>query len=309
MRLKNFVMAFALVALTFMGSGCGYTNVEPGHVGIKVDYYGSQKGVEDFPVVTGIQWYNPFYSTIIQYPTYNQTAVWTKNPNEGSPENEEITYASSEGMGFESDISLSYNVIADKVPAFYIKFRSDRIADFTHGYLRNVARRGYAELAPHYTAEQLYTDKVGELDKKVQEYVNAEVTQFGIEVTQFGVIGRPRPPVELTARINAKVGAVQRAQQAENELRQTQAEAAKIIAEAEGAAKAHVAQSEGNAKSRIAEAEGTAKANRILSESINENLIKWKTIEVAAKWNGALPAYLATGAGGLPSLMVDNTTR
>lgn len=291
MRLKNFVMGFALAVTMISGAGCA--NVPPGHVGIKVNFYGSQKGVEDFPAVTGIQWYNPWYTDIVVFPTFNQTAVWTKDLNEGSPTNEEITYASSEGMGFESDISMSYNVVPDKVPAFYIKFRSEDLYSFTHGYLRNVARRGYAEIAPRFTAEQLYTDKVGELDRLVQEYVNAEVTDFGIVVTQFGVIGRPRPPQELTARINAKVGAVQRAQQAENELRQTQAEAAKQVAEAEG-----------NAKSRIMEAEGQAKANAILSASINQNLIQWRTIDVMSKWNGALPTYMA-GTGGLPVPMVN----
>jgi len=303
-RLKSFVLGLALTVVAFSGSGCGFNNVPPGYVGIKVDYYGTEKGVSDYPVVTGMQWYNPWYSTVIEYPTFNQTAVWTKDINEGSPANEEISYASSEGMGFEADISLSYNLIPEKVPAFYVKFRNDDLRTFTHGYLRSVARRGYAELAPHYSAEQLYTDKVGELDKKVQEYVNAEVNQFGVEITQFGVIGRPRPPQELTARINAKVGAVQRAQQAENELRQTQAEAAKQVAEAEGNAKSRIAEAEGNAKSRIVEAEGQAKANALLSASINENLIKWRTVDVMSRWNGALPTYMA-GAGGLPVPMVN----
>lgn len=303
-RLKSFVLGIALAVVAVSGSGCGWNNVPPGYVGIKVDYYGTEKGVNDYPVVTGMQWYNPWYSTVIEYPTFNQTAVWTKDENEGSPTNEEISYASSEGMGFEADISLSYNLIPEKVPAFYVKFRNDDLRLFTHGYLRSVARRGYAELAPQYSAEQLYTDKVGELDKKVQEYVNNEVNQFGVEITQFGVIGRPRPPMELTARINAKVGAVQRAQQAENELRQTQAEAAKQVAEAEGNARSRIAEAEGNAKSRIVEAEGQAKANALLSASINENLIKWRTVDVMSRWNGALPTYMA-GSGGLPVPMVN----
>ena len=304
MRLKNFAMTIVLAAaVAFSGSGCGY--IPPGYAGIKINNYGSGKGVGIEPASTGMNPFMPGYSSILEYPTFTQTAVWTRSADEGSPSNEEISYPSSEGMGFTADISLSYNVIPENIPAFYTKFRSDDITGFTHGYLRNVARRGYAELSPKYTAEQLYSEKISELDKRVQDYINAEVNQYGVEVTQFGVIGRPRPPEELNARINAKVGAVQKAQQAENELRQTQAEAAKQVAEAEGNAKSRIAEAEGNSRARIVEAEGQAKANALLSSSITENLIKWRNLDVTARWNGALPTYMANGQNGLPLAMMN----
>ncbi len=40
-----------LLALVMVGAGC--TKVTPGHVGIKVNNYGDQRGVDDFPLVTG----------------------------------------------------------------------------------------------------------------------------------------------------------------------------------------------------------------------------------------------------------------
>lgn len=294
MRLKNFAMAIVLAATMMSGSGCGWNNVPPGYGGIKVNYYGSNKGVDDVATVTGMQVYNPFTTNIIEFPLFNQRAVWTRDIEEGSPTNEEISFTSKGDLPFTADIALSYELELDKLAHFYVKFRSDDIERFTHGYLRDIARRGYAEMAPKYEAEQLYGEKIAELDEKVRNFVNSQVSEYGIKITNFGIIGRPRPPKEIVDRINGKVASIQKAQQAENELRERTAEAAKRVADAKG-----------DADSQIARAEGEAKANAILSASINDNLIRWRSLQVMAQWNGQLPTYLATGDSGLPIPMMN----
>ncbi len=293
-RLKSFVLGLALTVVAFSGSGCGWNNVPPGYGGIKVNYYGDNKGVDDVATVTGMQFYNPISTRVIEFPLFNQRAIWTQAIEEGSPTNEEISFTSRGDLPFTADIALSYELELEKLPYFYVKFRSDDISNFTHGYLRDVARRGYAELAPKYDAEQLYGEKIAELDEKVRQFVNGEVNQYGVKITNFGIIGRPRPPKEIMDRINGKVASIQKAQQAENELRERQAEAAKRVADAKG-----------DADAAIARAEGEARANAIRSSSINDNLIRWRTLDVMEKWNGQLPAYMAGGSTGLPIPMVN----
>ncbi len=53
-------------------------------------------------------------------------------------------------------------------------------------------------------------------------------------IDQFGFIGSPRPPQSVIDAINAKVQAQQIAVQKQNELVQSQADAAKLVAAAEG---------------------------------------------------------------------------
>jgi hypothetical protein len=59
--------------------------------------------VEDLPQVTGIVLYNPLSTKVFEFPTFVQTAVWTRSPHEGRPVNEEISYNSAEGMVFTAD--------------------------------------------------------------------------------------------------------------------------------------------------------------------------------------------------------------
>jgi regulator of protease activity HflC (stomatin/prohibitin superfamily) len=271
-----------VLALSMSSAACGRTVIAPGHVGIVVNSYGTDKGVSSYPVVTGVTWYNPITTSILEYPTFVQTAKWTKDPNEGSPVNEETTFTTGDQMVVSMDLSLSYHLVTEKVPAFYVKFRSDDINAFTHGFLRNIARDKCNERGGKYKIEQIMGDNADFLTT-VRADIQKEIEPFGVVLDQFGPIGAPRPPQAVIESINAKVQATQLAITAENQLRQAEAEA----------------------KKRVAAAEGEAKANTILSNSINPNLLEWQRLDIQRglmfKWNGVLPIY--TG-GTMPLLQL-----
>src|SRR5262245_3916597 len=104
---------------------------------------GDSRGVDSAPAVTGWVFYNPFLTSIYEYPTYVQTAVWSASPTEGNAVNEQITFTNADQMTISADISLAYHLLPDKVPSFYVKFRSDDLTTFTHGFLRNLARDSF----------------------------------------------------------------------------------------------------------------------------------------------------------------------
>lgn len=255
-----------------------FKRIDPGHVGIVVDLYGGNKGVQSIPVVTGMTVFCPALTMIFEYPTYVQTAVWTRSRDEGSPMNEEISFSSKEGLVITADISLSYQLVGEKVPSFYVKFRSDDLDRFTHGFLRNVARDAFNEESVRYSVEELYSTRKEEFLGKVRDRLNKGVGDFGVEIQQFGFIGAPRLPGNVVESINAKIKAIQDAIRVENELRAVEAEA----------------------KKRIAEAEGTAKANLAIQQSMTPTVLEWKRLELQRqaleKWNGQLPYYSAGGA-------------
>jgi regulator of protease activity HflC (stomatin/prohibitin superfamily) len=266
------MLSLGVIALALISGAC--TRVGPGEVGIVVSMAGSNKGVADIPTATGWTFYNPVGTTIYTYPTFVQSAVWTKNAHEGHPENEEISFTTGDAMQVYADISLAYQLNASKVPAFYVKFRSDDLDKFTHGFLRNLARQKFDDIGGKYKIEQVMGDN-GPFLAEVRKSLQADLDSIGVELQQFGFIGAPRPPESVIEAINQKVKATQIAIQKENEVRQAQAEAAKTVAEAHGYADA-----------QNVRAESDAAYNRKISESLTPALVEWQK---AQKWNGVLP--------------------
>lgn len=274
-----------LVLFAVVMVGC--TRIGPGHVGIKIDNAGSNKGVLNTPVRTGWVWYMPGSSNVIEYPTYVQTAKWTKDVNEGHPVNEEISFTNKDSMVIYADISISYSLIAEKVPAFYVKFHVEELDAFTHGFLRNVARDCFNEHAGKYSIDQIMGDNAAFL-KEARDCVQGQLADYGVNIDQFGVIGAPRPPEAVIQAINLKAQAQQIALQKQMELQQVTADANKRVAEAEG-----------NAKAQVTVAEGEAKANQIRNASITENILKMRALDnqnaAIYRWNGQMPSVLNGG--------------
>src|SRR5574339_802290 len=114
----------------------GCTLVEPGHVGIRVILYGTQRGVEDYPLTTGRVWYNPITENVYEFPTFMQQAVWAAKD---SDKDESVTFNSVEGAALNVDVGIAYQIEAEKVPHIFVKFRQD-VDTLTHGYLRTKIR-------------------------------------------------------------------------------------------------------------------------------------------------------------------------
>jgi len=282
----------SLVLIVVVGcNSC--TRIGPGNVGIVVNQAGSNKGVLDTPVRTGWVFYNPFSENIIEYPTFVQTAVWTKSASEGKPVDESVTFTNKDSMAINADINLSYSLVAEKVPAFYVKFHLEKLDLFTDGFLRNVARDCLNENAGKYPIEQLMGDNAAFL-KDSRKCIEVTLSDYGVHVEQFGIIGAPRPPQVVLDRINEKNQAQQIALQKQMELQQVQADANKQVAAAEGQAKA-----------QIAAANGDAEANRIRTASITPTILRMKELEnqhdMIWRWKGDSPRTVVGGGktGGI----------
>lgn len=278
MRISNF---FILGIFTLLLSSCGFTTVPPGYSGIKVNQWGSDKGVSSYPIVTGRVTYNPLTEDVLVYPNFVQTASWSQKNGE------EMTFNSKDGLQFSADVSFSYQVSREKTPDFYVKFRKNDLDEFTHGYLRNVARDVVNEVSVNYSDDQIIGPGKEEILSKCREKLNKELNPIGVSITQFGFLGAIRPPASLQNSLVAKQQAIQVAIQAENELRTARAEAAKIVASAEG----------------------TAKANQTIADSIAKNpqILRWRELDLQQqaiqKWAGQMPTYMS-GSGQLPFIMM-----
>lgn len=272
-----------IILMPMFGSlgGCSKM-IGPGYEGIKVNNYGGNRGVSDIPLSTGRVFYNPFTETVFDYPTFVQTAVWTANEKEGKAQNEEISFNTQDNILVTVDVSLSYQLNPGKIPAFYVKFRSDDLSAFTDGFLHNIARDAFNELGGNYTVEEVNSTKKAEFLKAVRQRINGQTSMFGVELQQFGIIGGLRVPPVIQAAMNGKATAIQRAQQSQNELVQATADAAKLVAKAKG----------------------EADANAELTKSLSPELIQWRQLDIIEKkWNGAYPTVMG-GSGTIPMIQL-----
>lgn len=273
------VVAVAAVFGLWILTSC-YKVVGPGHVGIVVKQSGSDRGVQDFPVKTGRVWYNPINEIVLMYPTFVQRAIWTSSTQEGMPVNDEISFQSLEGMRFNSDVNVSYQLTAAQAPKFYVKFRSDDLANFTHGFFRDAVRNAF-KLSTAYRAEEINGVKQAELIDRVLEQLRLAMQPYGVDVLQLGFASPPRPPESVKQAIESKIAATQHAERAENEKRQAIAEAAKSVEIARG----------------------QAQANELLTRSLSPQLVQWKQLEILEhKWNGQFPQVV--GSTSIPLLQM-----
>jgi regulator of protease activity HflC (stomatin/prohibitin superfamily) len=274
-----------LCAAALAAAGC--TKVEPGYAGVRVNLYGSQRGVSSLPLVTGRVWYNPLTEEIYQFPTYMQNVVWTRSITEGRAFDESFTANSREGVPFNFDVGVSYQMEADKVPSIFLKFREDAHT-LTTVYVRNQVRDAFSIEASKMAIMDIVGPGKPHLLNAVQHDLEGKLGPDGIHFDNVSIIGKTRLPEQVEASINSVIEATQRAQEAQNKVAQSRAEAEQRVAEANGIA-----------ESVLIKAKAQADANRILNESLTPMLIQYEGLQ---RWNGTLP--LMTGGGAIPMVQL-----
>jgi len=269
----------ALLAFALVNSGC--TKVEPGWAGIRVKLYGSQRGVQDFPVITGRVWYNPWTEEIYQFPTYMQNVIWSVSSHEGGSFDDSFTANSQEGVPFNFDVGVSYQIDSGQVPHIFLKFREDA-RTLTQVYIRNQVRDFFSIEASKMAIMQIVGPGKQQLLDRVLADLRTKLGSDGIRFDNISIIGKMRLPPQVEDSINAVIEATQRALEAQNKVAQSKAEAEQRVAEANGIA-----------QSTLIKAKAQADANQILNSSLTANLIQYEALQ---KWNGVLPQVTGTGA-------------
>lgn len=286
--MKNFVIAVLFSLFAIVQTGC-YTIVEPGHAGIRVNMYGSGRGVEDYPIETGRVWYSPFSETVYEFPTFIQQAAWTQDVNEGSPTDESVTFNSMEGSPLNVDVGVAYQIEAAKVPHIFVKFRQDA-KTLTHGYLRTKVRDALNRKASAMKVTDIFGEGKTRLLTEVTKDLKEELTEEGFHIDTISFISKFRVDGQVEAAINATITATQRAVEAENKIRQSEAEAKQAQAVAEGLA-----------QSILIKAKADATANEMLDKSLTPTLLQYEAMK---KWDGKMPMVVG-GDGAMPFINLD----
>lgn len=255
------VLGFFLLTILFFSC----ERIDAGHVGVKVNLYGDNKGVSDVTEVTGMVFYNPITHNIYEFPTYIQH-------KEYSGENAFIVN-SKDGSEFHISPIVNYSVKREKVPSIFAKYRR-RLSEIEDGFLKTNIYDAFRMTANFYTAEELISNRQL-FETKVRATLDASLLPEGFIINQL--TSNLVYPETFKKAIEAKNNAVQGALMAENKVKQAEAEA-----------KIKVATAEGNAQAMLTSAKAEAEANRMKQVTLTPLLLQ---LEYINKWDGKLPVY------------------
>lgn len=255
-----FVIVMAIQPFTF-------ENIDAGNVGIRINLYGTDKGVDNITLVTGRVWYNTWTTKIIEFPTYTQSVDY-----------DPFVITTRDAAEFKVDPKLNYHINPDKVPQIYRQYRRP-LSEIQQGFMKNTIYDAYRIVANSFTSDSVMSNREV-FEDRVQNVLTKTLGKDGFIYDQL--TSAITPPPSLRQMINEKNTSIQARLKAENMAKQAEAEAKVIIARAEGQAKA-----------TLIKARAEAEANELRQKTITPLLIQQEWV---AKWNGVLPTTNAGGA-------------
>lgn len=248
--------------------------IDAGHVGVKVKLTGTDKGVQDVVEVTGWVFYNPLSYSIYEFPTFVQHKEYK--------EDDSFVVNSKDGSEFHVSPTINYRIEPASVPSLFRKYRRD-LDEIEEGFLKTAVYDAFRLVANSYTADSLISSREM-FESKIKSTLTSHLREDGFIIEQF--TSNLSYPETFKSSIEAKNAAVQKALQADNEVKTAEAQA-----------KIRVAQIQGQADALRIQADADAYANRVRQASLTPMLVQQQFIE---KWNGVLPVY-----GTTPQLFKD----
>ena len=263
--------------------------------------------------------YNPLSEQVIEFPVSVQNIVLSASRHEGGSDkdkgqdhavDESITFSSIEGVNANADVGFSFHIDPQQAPHLYARFRQNDMRELAYGYMRNVLREAFSEVASKMPIQEIYGAGKSKMITDVTTKCGANLGRDGIIIDQLTINGALRLPQNVADSINNAMAATQNAIQSENKVRQVKAEADQTVTTATGAAEAArqkatgeadalVIKTKAEAETRLVQAKSQAEANRILNSSLTPQVIQFKYAE---SWDGKLPTY--SGGGITPMVNI-----
>jgi regulator of protease activity HflC (stomatin/prohibitin superfamily) len=268
------VMLLVLTILFFFFS----VKVNPAEVAISVDLYGSDKGVELEVLGTGRNFYNAITHDVIKYPSYIQQGRY-----------KDLKFQDVDGLTVSADVAIDYKFVEEQIPQLYTEYRKEA-GYITEIYFPTWIKNAMIEQSSKLQVDEIYGSKKEDFRNSVLEQLRGEFEPKGIFIENLYFTNGIQIPAAVLGRIDQKIKATQIAQQKQNELAAVEADVAKTLAKEAG-----------DAKARLIEATSKAEANRLLNQSLSENVLRFKELEVRSgvvkKWDGDLPDVVGNDGG------------
>ena len=241
--------------------------VDAGHVGIKVNLTGDNRGVSSYEYKTGWVMYNTWTEQMLEFPTFQQHIEYK--------DQQVITKG-----GFAATIkpSFNYSLKPAAIGNMFENLRLD-IKQIEQGWLMNAIVSSVNDVANKWEVDAIFNNR--------EQFEAAIVTECNKRLAKWFTVSQLRtniiPPASLQKAIEGKTKAVQEAQAATQR---------KLVAEAEAQEKIAIAK--GDSAKVIIDAQALALAMKIKQKEITPLYVEYLK---AQSWNGVLPSTVAGGSG------------
>lgn len=272
---KNYAILGILLLLTVSLTSC-FQHVPPRNVGIKVKTLGDNKGVKPEVLGVGRYWIGAYWD-LYCYPTNITMYPFTASMDEGSPIDESMKFQDKDGLALSCDVAVSAHVNPEMVPVAFQAYGGD-MENIIKTFVKQTLLSNFINYSSQYSAEQIYSAKKMEMLQFVKGEVTKKFAENGVVINDVEYKSEIRLPDKVLQAINDKIEAGQTALKTQAQIQQSQFEAQKVAAAAQGVYDAKILE---------------AKGNRALSESITPALTAYI---LANKWNGVSPIYSGSGA-------------
>jgi hypothetical protein len=254
--------------------------VDAGHVGIKVNLSGDERGVSGYQYKTGWVVFNTWIERLYEFPTFQQHIEY----------GDQIVITKG---GFSAVIkpTFNYSLKPDAVGDMFEQLRLG-VKEIEQGWLMTAIVGSVNDVANRWAVDDIFN--------KREEFESAIIIECNKRTSKWFVISQLRtnivPPDALKSAIEAKTKAVQDAQAAIQQALVADAQAKKKIAIARGDSAAVVINASGQAQAAIITADGEAKAMKLKQAQLSPLYIDYIK---ASNWDGKYPTTMLGSNSGI----------
>jgi len=301
-----YIIAFIIIVLAMAKP---YAIINSGEVGIKV----TTGKYEPEPLTPGIHLFIPGVQKIIVVDTKVRLMNYKSRNDEinsfdsGIKVNGAIQILDQRGLPVSIELTVQYKLLPHGAPQTIAAWGLSWEDKIINPVVRDIVTKTVGK----FTAEELPT-KRNEIAIKIQEGIRTNINALDgspVELlsVQLREIGLPNKIKEQIERVQI---ANQEAERVKYEVQRAKQEAEKRAATAIGTAEAQRIEAKGKADAVTIEADAQAKANKLIAQSLTQNLLKMQQIEVQGKFNEALRVnkdakIFLTPGGSTPNIWVD----
>jgi regulator of protease activity HflC (stomatin/prohibitin superfamily) len=290
-----------------------FTQVEAGSVAV-VKQFGQVRGVFN----PGLNWKVPFIQETVRYRTQEILYETSEDPKLSNADYKdvEVDTATSDGQQIRARYTIRFRI--DPARATSIVNNLGTEPEVVEKVVKASSRVHVRNILKQHTATDLYSGNVERAQEQITERLRSEFEKEGLQLVFFGLRSVHfeedyRKAVEQKQIEKENIATKENlAKQAEFEkqrtITQAQAEAERQklerIGVAEGEAEAIRVKAIADAEATRIKAQAQAEANKLISSSLDQNVISWQAIQ---NWSGNYPTVL--GGGGSYILPADLFTQ
>lgn len=267
MRKTGLIGGVTLAAVLIFGLIAAVVCMEiipAGYVGV---VYSMNGGVQEELLTQGFHLVSPA-KKVKRFTVGNEQFVLTKDERDGSEGDDSFMVSTADNANISVSFQMSYRFRQDKVVDTYKRFRGMSGEDIVNRRVRTVLKAKISEVTTFYTMMDIYSGDRGKINAEITEFLNEKLgDEYGIEVIDASIID-VHPDAQLQKTIDDRVKAMQRKQQAEAEQETIKVQNETKLLEAEA-----------DAKAKLIEAQAEADANRTISESLTDELLRQMEME------------------------------